>query len=295
MVRSTSKLKAALRPFRVAIAAALVGAAMLSTGPAAAKDLGIEGQVFEVIEEDFRLMLMRLIARQDWVERQEELKDSARSYTKNLPAYFLPRATETRTRWKDAGIVVTEDIFLPHVEWETGSVFAPEERLAVPAGTYLNPLAKLPAAGIERLFVFDATDPAQMAAAKALIEQNIPQLSFMVIAGDPGELGEKFNRPIYHPAPTMLEKFYIRAVPSLIGFGKGAHQGHMAVTEFQLPVDAALVKKAWFGLPYPGYAPDALADTASPMNELDEPASAEMLENADKRSVPTTASPAKPK
>lgn len=262
---------------RSALAAAGLGLALLAGAPATAKDLGIEGQIFEPIEEDFRVMLMRIIARHDWAARQEELAQSARDYTRNLPSYMLPRAEQTVTRWKDVGIVVTEDIFLPHVEWETGSVFMPEEKLAVPAGTYLNPIAKLPSAGIERLFVFDATDPEQLSAARDLMTANIPQLSFMLIAGDLGPLSEEMNRPIYHPPPTMLEKFFVRAVPALIGFGRGPHQGHMAVTEFKLPMDAATVKRAWYGLAYPGYDPDNIKDVISPEGELDGPAPAELL------------------
>jgi conjugal transfer pilus assembly protein TraW len=293
MVAAPRMLRAAASRSRLAVAGACIGLAMLScSAPAPAKDLGIEGQIYELLEEDFRVMLMRLMARHDWTERQEELKASARDYTKNLPAYFMPRAEETRTRWKDVGIVITEDIFLPHVDRETGSVFAPDEKLAVPAGTYLNPIAKMPSAGIERLFVFDATDPDQLAAAKELMKANIPQLSFMLIAGDLGPLAEEMNRPIYHPPPSMLEKFYVRAVPSMIGFGRGQHQGHMAVTEFKLPLDAKDVKRAWFGLPYPGYDPTALTDVPSPPDQLDTPAPSDVLENADKQSVLPGPSPA---
>lgn len=277
MSRAPAHRLSLARGLRSVLAAAGLGLALLAGAPAEAKDLGIEGQVFEPIEEDFRVMLMRIIARHDWAARQEELSQSARDYTKNLPSYMLPRAEQTVTRWKDVGIVVTEDIFLPHVEWETGSVFMPEEKLAVPAGTYLNPIAKLPSAGIERLFVFDATDPEQLAAAKELMKQDIPQLNFMLIAGDLGPLSEEMNRPIYHPPPTMLEKFFVRAVPALIGFGRGPHQGHMAVTEFKLPMTAADVKQAWYGLPYPGYAPDNLVDVISPEGVLDGPAPAELL------------------
>lgn len=254
---------------RKTLSAVIVGAAMAcATVPAIAGDLGIEGTVYEPIEEDFRVMLMRLLARQDWTASVDDLKESARNYTKNLPAYSLPRATKTQTRWKDVGVVVSEDIYLPWVDWETGSVFEPTKKLAVPAGSYLNPIAQMPSRAIERLFVFDATDPDQLSFAKELMKKDIPQLSFMLIAGDLGELSEEMHRPIYHPAPQMLEKFYIEAVPSLIGFGKGAHQGHMAITEFKLPTDAKTVTDAWFGLPYSGYAPSDIPDevesTATP-------------------------------
>lgn len=234
--------------FRHTLTTLAACAALLASPGGTAKDLGIEGQVFEVIEEDFRITLMRLVARQDWTLAQEALKESARDYTKNLPAYMLPRAEETKTRWKDVGIIIAEDIYLPWVEWETGSVFEPGKILAAEAGTYLNPIAKMPAAAIERLFIFDGTDPAQLNYALELIGKNIPQLSFMMIAGDVGELSEKLGRPIYHPAPTMLEKFHVSAVPSLIGFGRGSHQGHMAITSIAMPASPDLIQQAWFGL-----------------------------------------------
>lgn len=259
-----------LQPVKTALAAlgfGLVGWLSLPS-PATARDLGIEGQVFEPIEEDMRIMMMRLIARQDWSERTAELEESARSYTKNLPAYLLPRADKTETTWKDVGIVVTEDIYFPWVDWERGSVMEPQRKLAVEKGTYLNPIAKLPSAGIERLFVFDATDPEQLAVAKSLMGQNIPQLSFMLIAGDLGELSQEMNRPIYHPPPTMLEKFHIQAVPALVGFGRGQHQGHMAVTTLKLPFDASAVKRAWYGLPHEGYAPESLPDVEPSVEPL---------------------------
>lgn len=257
---------------RMAIVALGVGLALALHAPVQAKDLGVEGQLFEPIEEDMRVMLMRLIARQDWSQSAKDLEDSARSYTKNLPAYFLQRADTTETVWKDVGIVVTEDIFLPWVDWENGSVFEPTQKLAVQKGTYLNPIAKLPAAAIERLFIFDATDPEQLSFAKELMKLDIPQLNFMLVAGDLGELSKEMNRPVYHPTPTMLEKFHVTKVPSLIGFGRGQHQGHMAVTTLKLPADAATVKRAWFGLPHAGYDPESLSDYISELPSLTESA-----------------------
>lgn len=249
-----------IRNAKFALAAIGLGCAALLSGPAVAVDLGIEGKVYETIEEDFRITLMRLVARQDWTQSQEELTESANDYTKNLPAYFMNAATETKTVWKDVGIIVTENIYLPTVDWETGSVFEPTQVLIAEAGTYFNPIAKLPAAGIERLFLFDATDPEQLALARALMVQDIPQLHFMLVAGDLGPLAKEMNRPIYHPTPTMIEKFHITSVPTLIGFGRAQHQGHMAVTSFKLPTDMQTITSAWFGLPYPGYDPEMTQD-----------------------------------
>lgn len=226
-----------------------------------AVDLGIEGQIYETIEEDFRIMLMRLIARTDLSGAQEELKQSALDYTKNLPSYYLPRADKTVTRWKDVGVVTAEDINLPYYDMQEGSVFEPEMRRAIRAGQYVNPIAQLPAAGIDRLFIFDATDPDQLSQAKALMRLKIPLLNFMTIAGDLGPISTEMNMPVYHPIPTLLDKFHVRAVPTLIGFGRGEHQGHMAITEFSLPVTVDKIRSAWFGY----------GDKGEPPNFIDAP------------------------
>src|SRR5690242_21947604 len=94
-----------LRTAAAVLLVSLAGAANVYAG-----DLGLEGTVFEPIEEDFRVTLMRLVASHDWSLDQQALQDSARNYTKNLPSYALPRATKTQTLWKDIGIVTTEDI-----------------------------------------------------------------------------------------------------------------------------------------------------------------------------------------
>lgn len=270
-------MTAILSKFRKIALVTCLGLAACS-GFTQAHDLGVEGTVFEPIEEDFRLTLMRLVARQDWSISQQEMLDSAKDYTKNIPPYYLPRAEKTQTIWKDVGIVTSEDIYLPWVDWQNGSVFQPDRKLAVPAGTYLNPIAKLPAAGIERLFIFDATDPDQLANAKELMAKNIPQLSFMIIAGDLGPISEEMKRPVYHAIPTMFEKFHVQTVPSMIGFGKGPHQGHMAITEFTLPVSPEQIQNAWYGLPYDGYSPSSIADVV-PVEKNEQPVVSSIPEN----------------
>lgn len=217
-------------------------------GSVNAVDLGVHGPVFEPIEEDIRVILMRMVAAHDWAPDIEGLKEQAHTYTARLPQLFLPRTEKTQTRWKDVGIIVTEDVYLPFVDWETGSVMEPEPRLAVTAGSYFNPITHLPSAAIERLLVFDATDPEQLAFVRAVHLRKLPQLQFMAIAGDVGKLSEDLGTPVFYPAQLMLDKFAIRAVPTLVGFGRGAHKGHMALTEIALPSSLSIIDEAWFGL-----------------------------------------------
>lgn len=250
------------RLLKVAGAALVVMAAGAAVVPevAVSRDLGIEGQVFEPIEEDFRLAMLRMVARHDWTREIQNLEQSARDYTKNLPQFYLPLAERTQTRWKDVGLVTSEDIYFPTIDWETGSVFEPQQMLAVPAGTYLNPVAQLPSAAIDRVFVFDATAPDQLEFAKQLMRLNIPLLSFMIVAGDLTPISNEMQRPVFHATEDMLRTFQVRAVPTLIGFGRGPHLGHLATTEFKLPMTPQDIHLAWFGLPYPGYDPNQFVE-----------------------------------
>lgn len=241
--------------------AALLGLTLsLATGAASAIDLGVEGQVFEPIEEDFRLMLLRMVAKKDWTPHLNELQESAENYTKNLPDFYIPTAQSSKTLWKDVGIITSEPIYMPSVDWVEGSVFEPEPVLAVPAGVYLNPIAHIPSNAISRLFIFDATSEEQLEIANKLIEAQIPMLEFLIVAGDLSPISKEHNRPIFHLSADMIDRFQIEAVPSLIGFGKGEHFGHMATTQFTMPVTVEDIENAWYGLPYPGYDPLNEAD-----------------------------------
>lgn len=213
-----------------------------------ATDLGVFGQVYEPIEEDVRVLMLKLVAERDWQQDLDGLKQSAENYTANLPANFLPRATETRTQWKDVGIEVTEDVYFPYVDWETGSVLEPEQRLAVPKGTYFNPLVHLSLGIPPRMLVFDATDPEQLAFAQGVAALNIPALQLISIAGDVAKLTDTFGRPVYYGSRSMFEPFALTAVPTLVGFGEGAHLGHLAATQIKLPAAPESVHAYWFGL-----------------------------------------------
>ena len=217
--------------------------------PAKAVDLGVEGAVYEPIEEDLRIAMLRMIAKEDLRPMQQALLQSAENFTKELPSYYLPRAEKTVTRWKDAGAEVTEDIFIPGVpDWENGSVRDMKPVLLAKKGTYVNMISDLPVEAIPRIFLFDATDPDQLQLAKEVAAAKLDHLALIAIAGDVKELSELMDGPVFHPGNQLLTQMNVRAVPSLLGFGKGWHQGHIAITEFALPSSVDEVKRAWFGL-----------------------------------------------
>ncbi len=217
-----------------------------------AVDLGIEGAVYEPIEEDVRITFLRLIARADIKGMQDDLRHSAENFTKELPSYYLPRADKTNTRWKDAGGLVEEDIYMPGIpDWETGSVTEMQPMLLAKKGTYVNMLTELPVEAIPRIFLFDGTDPDQLGLAKELAQAKLENLALIAIAGDVKDLSELLDGPVYHPGNQLLTQMNVKAVPTLLGFGKGWHQGHIAITEFATPSSVDQVKAAWFGLVAP--------------------------------------------
>ena len=224
-------------------------AVLFFAGPAQAKDLGTEGLVFEPIEEDIRISMMRLLANEDPQRFEREMRESLDNFTKTLPSFYLPRADRTLTRWKDAGAVAGEDIFVPALsDWQNGSVTEPEQALLAAKGTYFNPVLNLPVEAIPRIFLFDATDYDQLQLAKELAILKLENFALIAIAGDVGELSDLMDTPIFHAGDLLIPQMQVRAVPTLLGFGRGWHHGHIAITEFKLPATAKDVQDAWFGL-----------------------------------------------
>ena len=233
----------------VAIATASFIAVLLLTSPSHAKDLGVEGAIYEPIEEDIRVTFLRRIAREDPSRFGREMLDSVNNYTKNLPSMYLPRADRTVTRWKDAGALVAEDVFMPSIpDWKKGSALELEPVLLAAKGTYFNPVAHMPAQAIPRIFLFDATDYEQLQLAIELAALKLENFALIAIAGDVGELSELLDGPVFHAGDMLIPQMQVRAAPTLLGFGQGWHQGHIAITEFKLPASAQDVKAAWFGL-----------------------------------------------
>ena len=124
--------------------------------------------------------------------------------------------------------------------------------LIAPKGMYVNMLTEVPVEAIPRIFLFDGTDFDQLKLAQELAAAKLENLALIAIAGDVKELSELMDGPVFHPGAQLLTQMNVRAVPTLLGFGKGWHHGHIAITEFALPSSVEDVKKAWFGLSVDG-------------------------------------------
>lgn len=214
--------------------------ALLSTA-AAAKDFGVHGQVWAITEPDIREALIQSAAKVDWQQVNEGIAERAKTWADRLDPLDLPLAGKTETAWVDPSIELTGDIKAPF-ETEDGY----EWRVAVPAGTRVNPLESV--RPVDNMLFFDGRDAEQVKFALAALKKHPLNLMLVLTAGNPEKLGERVSRPVYYANPGMIERFKITSVPSLLGVGTGDHQFMLAVTSFAKPYKPALVDSAWTGL-----------------------------------------------
>lgn len=226
-----------MKKYALALAIAAVAPSSL------AEDMGVFGRVWDIEEIDLRKTLAEQIARVDQAAIQRELETSAKNYLKSLPADYLPKATATRTRWVDPSVVVSQDIYAP-IEQPDGRY---GWEVLVPAGTRVNPLTEV--RPTENMLFFNAKDPEQVDFALAALRARPRNLMLVATDGDVGALSAKIQVPVYHSNPSIIERFEIRATPSLLGVGTGERELFLAVTEFESPYDPLLIERAWNGLP----------------------------------------------
>jgi conjugal transfer pilus assembly protein TraW len=122
----------------------------------------------------------------------------------------LPIATEDRTRLIDPTLTAAAEIRLP------------DGAMLVAAGESVNPLAQLPFT--QRLVVFDATDPRQVAFAQAQANEPSSKANLFLITDLPraqgwAELAQimtQLDRRVFLLTPMVRQRFALERVPTLV-------------------------------------------------------------------------------
>lgn len=175
-----------------------------------AGDLGKRGPVFAITEPDMIEELQRRMENHDWEkEKNRALENFWVHQEKDIQ---LPSSQIDKERIIDPSIVASKDIF------------SPNGQLIVAKGQRINPQEIMPMK--HAYIVFDATDKDQVDVAKKTGDQFLAQQKpvvylFSKMRTDKGwdhynQTTALLNAPIYKLNKTIVERFMIEALPSVI-------------------------------------------------------------------------------
>jgi len=241
---------------RVYFLALLSLSAGLFSAAALAKDFGVQGQVWPIIERDMRELLVASAARVDWAKTQEQAKENAKKYLDRLPKRAMPTVAQYEFRWFDPSIVLLQDIQAP-VRQADGSL---RWQTLAARGSRVSPLQHVQPT--TALFFYDGGNAEQMRLAVNLARRSADY--FMFIEAGRGSLrqaSEAIGRPVYHANDALLARFEVRALPSLVFPGKGESAGFLGIATFAPPYSDATVRQLW---PLPPAASRSPRNDAAP-------------------------------
>ncbi|NEV62314.1 TrbC family F-type conjugative pilus assembly protein [Thiorhodococcus minor] len=172
-------------------------------------DLGVRGPTVAIVEPDLIVELQRRLAGVDWGARREA---ALARYWERAELTELPAAEKVRERRLDLTLVAQADVTLP------------DGTTLVHAGERVDPLAGMPFR--QRLFVFDATDPRQVAevarrGAASRAEGRLPLYLATRLNRAAGWDGYRavqatLRDPLYLLTPDVQHRFQIERVPAVV-------------------------------------------------------------------------------
>ncbi|MDO8827627.1 TrbC family F-type conjugative pilus assembly protein [Methylophaga sp.] len=175
-----------------------------------AGDLGQKGPVFGIAEPDMIEEMQRRMAEFDWEKEKKHAIDNFWAQQKD--SVGLPVAEKNNERRIDTSIVSTQDIFHP------------DGRLIFKKGQTINPQAIMPMRHV--YILFDATNKKQVEIAKKIGDEMLAKQKpvvylFSKMDTEKGwehynQTTELMNAPIYKLNKTIIERFQIQALPSVV-------------------------------------------------------------------------------
>lgn len=193
-----------MRSFKIIIAIATV----LCVGFANAESIGTFGPLYQIKEID---MLDQIMAKLKEKEKSGEIKriqeQTAKKAMRELksptPIAGIQRTKTPRSFYYD-----------PSYKQET-SVYAPDGRLIVPAGTTVNPFNYLNMS--KHLLFIDARDSQQVSFAKKILDKYNGKAKIILVGGSWIDLMKKWEVQVfYDQSGTLSKRFAITQVPALV-------------------------------------------------------------------------------
>lgn len=162
---------------------------------------GSAGAVYPIAERDALEEIQERVGKVDWNSHFERLKKSLKSYRPgNL--YPLPKAKEDRIFAVDLTYTLEFDI----PDGKGGILY--------PKGYTFNPLDY---AGLPNVLVFiDGEDRGQVEWFRRSEYAKNPGAMLLLTDGSYFSLSEKLHRPVFYATRQIVERFNLRAVPSVL-------------------------------------------------------------------------------
>jgi len=222
----------------------LLSCAVLSVATVSAKDLGVHGATFPILERDIRQAMIEQAAQVEWDKVQEDVRESGRVYLDNLPKRRLPTAAQDQVVWLDPSIELGSDIQVP-VKQPDGTF---SWQVLASKGTRVNPLETT--RPVTALLFFDGSDPDQFAAVQEVLRRE--PLRVVPVEAGQGSVRtgtETFARPVFHANDAMVARFQVRYLPSIVFPGTGDRSLFLGIASFAAPYVPAEILAAWPELP----------------------------------------------
>ncbi len=171
---------------------------------ASARDLGVVGTTYPIIEKDALAEIEERAKQVDWskVVNKDKMKSAIKNF-KPKGIKKLPRAIESRTFKVDMTYTLDADI-----TDKDGNVLYPK-------GFTFNPLDFVHNPGTI-FIVIDGADRAQVDWFKKSTYANNANVTLMLTDGPYYALAEELRRPVFYAIHGIIERFELQFVPSII-------------------------------------------------------------------------------
>ena len=177
---------------------------VLASIEAYAEDFGVQGHVFEIIEQDFLEVINARLKAIDWNKFNKKIQKQTQEYIETpTPVKAITKAKEAKEFFYDPTYVLTQDI-----KDHTG-------KLIHPAGVEVNPLEHTNLN--EDLIFIDGDDKTQIEFALKQYQEKDKKLKIILVKGSPLQIQRKQKIWIYFDQGGVLTtKLGIKEIPALV-------------------------------------------------------------------------------
>lgn len=181
-----------------------IGGLLVVFEEAQAKDFGVQGHTFEIIEQDFLEVINARLNAVDWNKFNQKIQSQTKDYVEApTPVRNITKAKKSKEYLYDPAYVLDQNIY-DHTS-----------KLIHPAGTKVNPLEFTSLK--EALLFIDADDEIQVKFALKQYKQKQEKLKIILVKGSPIKFQRKEKIWIYFDQGGVLtSKLGIAQVPALV-------------------------------------------------------------------------------